>query len=69
MVHSNSKIRSPLITSKEASLVDKSGLELMLEAAAEAKKIHRYQKMNKINVYFVYIKFTHIIPQSSFVFF
>lgn len=38
MVHSNSKIRSPLITSKEASLVDKSGLELMLEAAVEAKK-------------------------------
>lgn len=34
------KLRSPLITSKEASLVDKSGLELMLEAAVDAKKIH-----------------------------
>lgn len=63
MVHSNSKIRSPLRTSKEASLVDKSGLELVLEAAVEVKKIHLFQKMNKINVYF---KFTHIIPQSSF---
>lgn len=62
MVHSNGKIRRQLITSKEASMVDK----LVLEAAVEVKKNHLFPKINKINVCF---KFTYFIPQRSFGFF